>query len=218
MSSTSGLVIFDLDGTLVDAFDDIRAALNHALAAHGLPLHDIQTVRGFVGNGLSALVRRAVPEAQHDRCPDIERLLRAHYAAHPADHARVYPGMADALAALRAAGLRTAVLSNKADALVQAIVDALGLRPLLDAVRGERPGVPLKPDPAAIHALLAELGGDRAVLVGDGLPDVEAARRAGIGFVGVAWGLVPAASLALHGPVTHDAAELPGLVLRELSA
>jgi phosphoglycolate phosphatase len=206
--SVRTVIIFDLDGTLVDAFGDIHAALNHALGLHGLPLHSMESVRGFVGNGLSNLVRRAVPAGQQERCAAVEADLRAYYAAHPADHARIYPGMREAVEELRGQGLLTAILSNKADDLVGKVVEGLGLASLFDAVVGELPGVPLKPDRAAVRRVLDLLQCPRGVMVGDGLPDGEAARNAGIPFVGVAWGLGQEEHLARFGDVAADGIEL----------
>ncbi|MDK2971083.1 MAG: phosphoglycolate phosphatase [Candidatus Sumerlaeota bacterium] len=211
--ASRGVVIFDLDGTLVDAFGDIRAALNHALAEQGLPLHSMQAVRGFVGNGLSQLVRRAVPPAHAALCPAVEESLRAYYAAHPADHASVYDGMREAVVTLRAEGFSTAILSNKADDLVQAITKRLELNPLFDAICGERPGVPLKPDPEAVRPLLRAFDTQRGVFVGDGVPDGEVARNAGLPFVGVTWGLGTEEELERFGRIALTGGEVAKLVL-----
>lgn len=206
--------MFDLDGTVVDAFADIAAAANHALAVHGLPTHDPSTIMGFVGNGLSKLVERALPPAAQDRHAAVLATTLARYTEHPADTARVYPGMREAIAALRAEGFRTALLSNKADAIVQRIIDLLELRDLFDSVAGEVPGVPVKPDPAALLAMARELGARRTVMVGDGVPDMQVARNAGAGFVGCLWGLGSAEKFAGCPVLARTPAEIPACVRR----
>lgn len=206
--------MFDLDGTVVDAFRDIQTALNHALAASGLPGHDMQTVRRFVGNGLVKLCERAVPAGARESLPAVIAATAEYYAAHPADHATVYPGVREALEALRHAGWRTAVLSNKPDALVQLIADRLELRGLFDAVAGENEGQPMKPDPAGLLTLGQRLAARHIVVVGDGVPDAQLAERAGAGFVGVTWGTSAREVLAPFGEVVDSAEELPAAVER----
>jgi len=204
--------VFDLDGTVVDAFEDIRASVNHALGLCGLPGHDIETIRGYVGNGLVRLCERALPVGRGDLLDRVVAETRAYYAAHPADLATVYPGIAEAIGALRRRGYRTALLSNKPDNLVRGIAERLELGRLFDLVVGEKPGVALKPDPAALLNLMRESGCGRCVMIGDGMPDAEVARAAGVGFVGVVWGQSSADDLARFGRVALRADDLPVLV------
>lgn len=206
--------MFDLDGTVVDAFADIAAAANHGLAAHGLPTHDLSTITGFVGNGLSKLVERALPPGAADRHADVLAATLAYYRDHPADLARVYDGMPEAIAELRADGFRTAILSNKADILVQRIVEALGLAHLFDAVVGERPGEHIKPDPTALLALARRLGAAKTAMIGDGRPDMEVARNAGAAFVGVLWGLGSEEKFAGCPILARAPADVPACVRR----
>lgn len=212
------VVVFDLDGTLVDAFEDIRSAVNHALAAHGLPIQDIATIRGWVGDGIATLMQRALshpsmPPGAMDHHARITTLARGYYAAHPADAATIYPGMLAAVEAARAAGARTAILTNKPDSITQPLCDRLGLRPWFDAILGEVPGRPIKPAPAALEGLVPGLAQCRLAIVGDGRPDGELARNAGAAYFGVDWGIEPAARLVEFGPVSSSAGELQGRLL-----
>jgi len=213
MSCPRTLAVFDLDGTLVDAFGDIRASLNHALSLHGLPGHSLEAVKGWVGDGLGVLCERALgPDNRHLHA-GVLAAAREYYAAHPVDRAFMYPGARELLADLPRLGVAAIVLSNKPEPLVRAIADGLGFRRLVLEAAGARPDYPLKPDPARLDALRAGRPAEELVIVGDGLPDAELARRAGGRFVGVSWGVQPAASLAPHGPVAGSMLELARLIV-----
>lgn len=212
-ASKPALIVFDLDGTLVDAFDDIRSAVNHALAAHQLPTHDLATIKAWVGDGISTLIARALshpgmPANAMAHHAGVLAAARGYYAEHFADAARVYDGMAECVAAIRAAGARTAILTNKPDAITQPLCERLGLRPLFDAIQGETHGRPIKPDAAALDGLIPDQASHRIAIVGDGRPDGELARNAGASFFGLGWGIEPPDRLAEFGPVTCDASEL----------
>lgn len=185
------LLVFDLDGTLIDTFQDIAAAVNHAMRALGRPQYDLAEVKRHVGHGgrrlIADLLGDAADEAEIDRGFE---LWRAYYADHTTDYARPYDGVLDGLDALRAAGYRTAILSNKTHSLVEHIAKALDLTPRVDLVRGELP--PLrKPDPAVLRNLVDDMGADlaRTEMIGDGDADAGVARKAGVPFQAVAWGV-----------------------------
>ena len=182
------LVVFDLDGTLVDSSRDLAAAVNHARRELGLEEHDLAAVTSFVGDGVDALIDRAFRG-----CSDVDRARarRAfgdHYAAHSSDRTRVFPGIPELLDAL--ADRRLAVVTNKAEPFVAPLLDRVGLAGRFDLVVGERPGVPRKPAPDMVRRVLDELGvpADRAILVGDGAQDLGAGRAAGLRVVRVTWG------------------------------
>jgi phosphoglycolate phosphatase len=193
--------IFDLDGTLLDSLHDIGAAMNHALAAQGLPVHPLADYRRFVGEGVRVLVSRAVPaghEALHER---VMAAYKAFYAEHRLDHTRPYPGMLELLARLHGEGVKLAVLSNKPDADTKRLVEALLPDVRFGAVYGERAGVPRKPDPTAALGVAAELGvapGDCA-FIGDTAVDMDTARAADMYGVGVTWGFRDEEELQAHG-------------------
>ena len=135
------VILFDLDGTILNTLDDLAASTNRSLAKNGLPTRSTEEVRRFVGNGIRLLIERAVPSntplTLTDRVFDD---FRADYAEHCADRTLPYDGIPELLRALRASGARTAVISNKADSAVQELI-AHYFPGLFDAVVGERPGV-----------------------------------------------------------------------------
>lgn len=183
-------VLFDLDGTLLDTIDDLTDAVNAALDACACPRRTRAEVVSFVGNGIGQLLRRALPptadDAQKARCA---QTFYETYAAHCCDKTAPYPGIPAALAALRDEGLLLGVLSNKADIAVQLIIGAM-FPDTFDIVAGEREGIPRKPEPQGVHALMHALGVTAAqtVYIGDSEVDVETARRAGVPLVACAWG------------------------------
>ena len=176
------VILFDLDGTILNTLDDLAASTNRALAKNGLPTRSTEEVRRFVGNGIRLLIERAVPSntplTLTDRVFDD---FRTDYAEHCADRTLPYDGIPELLRALRASGARTAVISNKADSAVQELI-AHYFPGLFDAVVGERPGVRRKPAPDAVLEVLRTLSAAPAdaVYIGDSEVDVETARNAGL--------------------------------------
>ena len=181
-------LLFDLDGTLLDPLDDLTAAVNAARGELRLPPLAPETVRDYVGDGMRVLLLRSVPEEAIEQAIPV---FRRHYAAHLLDRTRLYPGVADVVAALHGAGVRLAVVSNKAQDFTERLVVGLGLRPYLGAVLGGGEGIPRKPAPDPFLAALEQLGGSRAeaLVVGDGRNDILAARAAGLAVCGVLYGL-----------------------------
>jgi phosphoglycolate phosphatase len=203
------LVVFDLDGTLVDSVDDLHASVNHALAAVGLPPRSLDEVRGFVGEGARLLLARAVSPADQLLEPALAA-WRPHYEAHCLDRTRPYPGVA-ALLASAGAGRTLAVLTNKPGPMARKILAGLGLLPRFAAVVGGDEA-PRKPDPTGLRELMARAGATPAetILVGDSRVDVATGRAAGVPVVAVTWGLGRAEDLAAAGASTlvADAAAL----------
>lgn len=183
-------LIFDLDGTLSDSLEDIGLAMNAALAQYGLPTHGLDAYLGFVGAGIDNLVRRASPESPPVSQAELVEAFRTHYREGGYAHTRPYEGIVAMLEALRAKGFRLAVLSNKREDFTRAIVKKqFGDFPFVE-VRGERQGVPRKPDPQAALELAQVLGlppGELA-FVGDTAIDMKTAVSAGMLPVGVLWG------------------------------
>lgn len=186
------LVIFDLDGTLLETVGDLAASCNAVLRSHGLPEHDYAAYRRFVGNGVRKLCERALPEAlrteeQIDRVRDE---FVAYYTAHIDCHSYAYEGIFDLLEALVARGVKVAVVSNKFQQGTELLVQKFFPTTPFAAVFGNRPEVPLKPDPAADFEVLERTGVSpcEALHVGDTASDIRAAKAAGIGAVGVSWG------------------------------
>ena len=212
------LVIFDLDGTLLDTLDDLAAATNHALQANGLPPRSREEVRAFVGNGIPKLAARAVPEGTP---PETEAAvlaeLLAYYKIHCREKTGPYPGIPELLSALRDRGIGTAVVSNKADAAVQILCEAY-FPGLYDRCVGEKPDVRRKPAPDSVNAVLAALDVSReaAVYVGDSDVDIQTAANAGLPCVSVTWGFRSRDFLEEHGArvFADSAEELKDLLLQ----
>lgn len=193
-------ILFDLDGTLVDTLTDIATAMNRALRLHGLPEWPVDAYRGLVGDGARALSHRAV----RDRADLADRVLDAYqrwYETHSLVESRPYPGVAETLLALSRAGVRLCVLSNKPDADTRRVVEHFFPEIPFVCVRGQLPGVPVKPDPTAAVKIAAQLGltpGDFLYL-GDTAVDMTCARRAGMTPIGALWGFRTAEELRQSG-------------------
>ena len=184
------LIVFDMDGTILNTLDDLTTSLNHALESCGFPLRTLAEVRLFAGNGVRKLVERGVPQGTGQQATDraLEVFL-AHYQLHCADQTRPYEGVVELIRSLREAGCQTAVVSNKVDAAVQELCKT-HFDGLFDAAVGERPGMRQKPASDSVDAVLRELGVERAqaAYVGDSEVDIETAINAGLASVIVDWG------------------------------
>lgn len=198
------LVIFDLDGTLLNTIDDLGFASNHALAEAGMPTHHISAYPHFVGNGITKLIERVVPS---DRCnPETVARLREsfvkYYDVHMADHTRPYPGIPELLESLTERGIGVAVTSNKYQSATEKLI--LTFFPDIPwvAIAGQKEGVPVKPDPSIVFGVLAEHPMPKAEVLytGDSGVDMETARRAGVESVAVTWGFCSLRDLAKTYP------------------
>ncbi|GHU99601.1 phosphoglycolate phosphatase [Bacteroidia bacterium] len=198
------LVIFDLDGTLVDTIDDLALSANHALGTEGYPTHELARYRAMVGGGIRKLIERALPEQA--RCEaSIERVRRemvAWYDHHDTVHSRPYPGISELLVDLAERGVAMAVASNKYNAATRRIVAHFFPDVAFVAVFGQRKNVKLKPDPMVVRHVLkaAKIGAGETLFVGDSVIDVETARAAGVESVAVSWGFCPRAELEAARP------------------
>lgn len=197
------VALFDLDGTVLDTLDDLTAAVNHAMISEGFPTHTRERVCAYVGNGIGNLIARAVPEGTSEAT--VARTLatfRTYYAAHCAVHTKPYEGVLEMLRTLRAAGVKTALVSNKADFAVQALAKDY-FEGLFDVALGERADIPRKPAPDMVHRVLSELGATPAdaVFIGDSDVDVTTAKNAGTDGIFVTWGFRDAACLRAAGAV-----------------
>ncbi|OYV04729.1 MAG: haloacid dehalogenase [Verrucomicrobiales bacterium VVV1] len=191
-------LIFDLDGTLVDSLRGIAVSLNLALSDHLKPTHSEQAVRHFIGNGARELVTKALgPGASETEVDALEESFKVHYAANWASGTDVFPGVVEMLKRQAAAGHRLGVLSNKPHDFTVEIVSRLFPEIAFDAVLGQRPDVPRKPDPAGALEIAAAFGLPPAacVMVGDSTMDVETGVRAGMYTVAVTWGYHDAGAL-----------------------
>ena len=185
------MVVFDLDGTLVDSLTDLALNVNKGLRAAGLPEHPVERYRQFVGNGRAMLVRRAMGSCTDEaKYRTVTEIFNREYEAHCNDHTVAYDGCADLADRLAQRQLLTAVLSNKPDEFVARILDKTYPGHHFAEAWGQKPQYKPKPDGEALHAMLARHGVRRAecVYVGDSDVDVFTARNAGVQMAGVSWG------------------------------
>ncbi|MDR1899754.1 MAG: HAD family hydrolase [Treponema sp.] len=196
-------VLFDLDGTLVDTIEDIAAAMNRALEYHGFPPLPVERFPGIVGRGIGKLALDALPEEAktEETAARVAADAARFYAENPLIHSKPYPGMVELAETLAGMRIKTAVISNKPDAITRLVVEGLFPAGAFRAVRGEKPGVPRKPDPAAAWEILADLDSSprEAVLAGDSEVDMETAHNAGCFALGVSWGFRPRRTLEAAG-------------------
>mgnify|MGYP000953936282 FL=1 len=185
------LVIFDLDGTLLNTIGDLAAAGNHTLAEMGFPQHEEDKYRHFVGNGIPKLIERMLP-AGHDKATE-ERafaMFNEYYSRHKCDHTKPYPGMPELIRDIKAQGVVCGANSNKADEFSQVIV-AHYFPGIFEVIRGNLPGTPVKPDPGVARGILEKLNArpEETLMVGDSDVDIRTGHNAGLKACGVTWGL-----------------------------
>ncbi len=217
--SPPGIVVFDLDGTLVDTAPDLISALNHVLSREGLAPVPLPSARTMIGAGARRLIERALEvEGRHVSTDDVSRLTTDfidYYAAHIANESRPFEGLETALDELATQGFRFAVCTNKLEFLSRLLLDQLGLSGRFAAICGADTFGVSKPDPAILRQTVARAGGQlsSAVMVGDAGTDVGVARRAGIPVIGVEFGYtdVPIAELKPDRLIGHMR-ELPAAV------
>lgn len=208
-------VLFDLDGTLIDSLEDIAGSMNGALLDLGQPGHALDAYRDFVGDGVHALARRALPPGAGDDLRDAAVIaFRRRYGARLLERTRPYAGIADLLDALVARGVALGVVTNKPEPAARTLMERLFARWSWGAVIGDLAGLPKKPDPAGALAAARALGvaPAEALFVGDTAVDVRTGKNAGMVAVGVLWGFRPRAELEAAG-ADHIIGE-PGALLR----
>lgn len=186
------LMIFDLDGTLLDTIHDLANATNTVLTRHGYPVHPTQAYHYFVGDGVFKLIERALP--LHARTPATIEQVRAeqvaYYTAHMFDNTKPFEGICAALTALAVQGVSLAVLTNKPDEPAQVLVRRFFPDISFDQVVGQRAGVPTKPDPTAVNKMIQQAGvaKEEVLYLGDSDVDMLMAANAGVCGIGVLWG------------------------------
>ncbi len=188
------LLIFDLDGTLIDSRLDLVNAVNATRRHMGLRELDNDLVASYVGNGAPVLIRRAMgADANEDTVQKALEFFMEYYALHDLDATTLYPGVRESLDRFRAAGTRMAVLTNKPVVMTQNILNGLGVRDHFFQVYGGNSFEQKKPHPIGVQALLTESGVHReaAMMIGDSAIDIQTARNAGIAACGVTYGFQP---------------------------
>lgn len=191
------LVIFDLDGTLLNTIADLGEACNYALRQLGYSEHALSTYNYMVGNGVRKLVERAEPDADPETVERLLAIFREYYDQHSADNTRPYPGIPELLRTLTDNGVAVAVASNKYQSAVEHIIAHFFPDIPFAAVAGQVDMRPVKPDPSIVFAILNEHPTPKAevLYVGDSGVDMETARRACVESVGVSWGFRPVSEL-----------------------
>lgn len=184
-------VIFDLDGTLLDTLDDLWAAVNAALKKFSLPLRTREEVRGFVGNGIVKLMERAAGQVEKEVLDGALAEFKSFYGEHCEDKTKPYEGIIELLTVLKVKGIRTAVVSNKADFAVKKLAEGY-FKGLLEYAVGENEeaGIRKKPAPDSLLAVMQSMGAGTSstVYIGDSEVDIQTAKNAGVDCISVTWG------------------------------
>jgi phosphoglycolate phosphatase len=188
------LLIFDLDGTLIDSKLDLAHAVNATRAHMTMSPLDHERVYSYVGNGAPVLIRRALGEqATEGEVQEALEFFLEYYREHYLDYTTLYPGVREALDRLHAGGKRMAVLTNKPVRISRAILEGLGVAGHFFQIYGGNSFDLKKPDPVGVAALMKETGipAERCLMIGDSSVDIQTARNAGIASCGVTYGFQP---------------------------
>lgn len=214
------LVIFDLDGTLLNTIGDLAQSANYALARHGFATHDPSSYPHFVGNGIGRLLERLLPPDRRDEATvtALRRTFQSHYDRHLTDYTVPYPGIEEMLDTLARRGYNLAVASNKYQSATSQLIGHFFPRLPFEAVHGMRPEIPAKPDPSIVFNILQNVPTPKSLVtyVGDSGVDMETARRACVRSVGVTWGFRPISELRQY--LAENIVSAPAELLALLSA
>lgn len=206
------LIIFDLDGTLVDTVQDITDALNHALRPCGIEALTVRETVGMVGEGITKLVEKILPAGKiHIKDDVIQRFLE-YYSEHLTDKSKEYPHVRETLEAL--SGFKKAVISNKREALSKGLLEELNLLQYFDLIIGSDTAGERKPSPIPVLYVISKLGltSEESIIVGDSNYDIEAGKKAGVKTVAVTYGYRPKETLRDADYVIDDLRDLIPLV------
>ena len=212
-------VIFDLDGTLLDTLGDLAAAGNYALAQMGLPAHDTERYKYFVGNGIPKLIERILPEnsSETDR-QTAHALFAEYYERHKSDRTTPYSGITELLAEMKARGITAVCCTNKDHKFAAELLEQFFGDSIAETVGAGR-GFPKKPDPAAVRYLAEKYAhdGHKSLYVGDSSVDMQTAANAGIDCCGVLWGFRERGELEQFSPkyITESVSGLRSVILGE---
>ena len=212
------LVIFDLDGTLLNTIEDLGHAANYALEKNGFSTHTIASYRFFVGNGVRRLIMRVIPD-EHRTDDTIDQLLKdfqAYYDEHNCEFTKPVNGIPELLTDLQEQGVRIAVATNKYQAAAEKIIHHFFPDINFVAIGGQQEGMNVKPDPSIVFGILfkARVPKAEVLYVGDSGVDMETARRACIDSVGVTWGFRSEKELVEYhaGTIIHKPEDILGLI------
>ena len=198
------LIIFDLDGTLLNTIADLAQSTNHALQTLGYPTHEESAYNFMVGNGINKLFERALPENEktEENVLRVRREFIPYYNEHNADKSRPYPGIPQLLKEMQKKGIQLAVASNKYQSATVKLIAHYFPTISFIAVFGQREGIPVKPDPTIVNDILdiAHVTKEDVLYVGDSGVDMQTAANAGVTACGVTWGFRPRTELEAFHP------------------
>lgn len=198
------LVIFDLDGTLLNTIADLAQSTNHALQTLGYPTHEESAYNLMVGNGINKLFERALPEGERteENVLRIRREFIPYYDVRNADKSRPYPGIPELLNQMQEQGIQLAVASNKYQSATQKLITHYFPNIRFIAIFGQREGISVKPDPTIVTDILdiAKVAREDVLYVGDSGVDMQTAANAGVTACGVTWGFRPRTELETFNP------------------
>ena len=211
------LAIFDLDGTLLDTIGDLSKACNMALEAFGYPLHDEETYKTYVGNGIYKLVERSLPidERSEENILRVKEVFDTYYKAHSLDVTKPYEGIIDLLKNLKKQEILCSVVTNKTHAYAVELVQ-LFFGDLIDYTVGQREGIPAKPHPQGVLEIIEhfKVPHEACIYIGDSNVDMQTAQAAQIESVGVLWGFRSKEELIQSGAtyLAEDANQLKEII------
>lgn len=212
------LIIFDLDGTLLDTLQDLGDSCNAILQRYGYPTHPLSAYKKFVGNGVRKLIERALPEDARSEniITTLLTAFKAYYEQKPVSHTKAYTGIIPLLEELKSSGYLISVASNKYHEAVIPLIEQYFPTIAFDLVLGHRTGHPAKPDPDIVLETLRTLGitKENCYYVGDSSVDMDTANNAAVTAIGVTWGFREENELRQHGAkhIIHHPRELSAIV------
>ena len=198
------LLVFDMDGTILDTLEDLKNSMNYTLRLYHMPERTLDEIRAFVGNGIRRLIERAVVAGTSDeQITAMYKDFMKYYEVHCADNTKPYDGILDTIRHLRSLGYKTAVVSNKAHPAVLELCDQYFPR-LFDLAIGEKPDIARKPAPDMVHMALNRFNipKEKAVYIGDSDVDVATARNSELDMIAVDWGFRSRECLMEQGATT----------------
>ncbi len=198
-------VIFDLDGTLLNTYEDLANAVNFALASYGFPVHSPEMYKIFAGNGTDVMITRALPESERNKetLKKVREIYFQYYDAHSGECTCPYDGIVKLLTELKSRGIKLAVTSNKIEFMTQSVIKTY-FGDTFDFVTGQCDGINPKPDPSMVFKAMKTLGVEpsECLYVGDTGVDIQTGKNAGIYTVGVLWGFRERKELIENGVET----------------
>ena len=198
------LIIFDLDGTLLDTVADLAVSTNYALSQFNFPTHEISAYKLFIGNGINNLFERALPKGEKtaENIWEIRKHFLEYYGAHSTELTVPFPGISELLQKMQSAGFKLAVASNKYQQGTETLIQRFFPEIEFTAVFGQREGIPVKPDPTIVYEIMAiaNVPVSEVLYIGDSGVDMQTANNSGVDAVGVTWGFRPKAELEAFRP------------------